>query len=67
MARRYHALPLGFDQGRLIVAMMNPNDVIAIDDLRLLTGYDIQPVMVPDSELEAVTRRMVHSNLETRL
>lgn len=66
MARRYHALPLGFDQGRLIVAMMNPNDVIAIDDLRLLTGYDIQPVMVPDSELEAVTRRMVHSNLETR-
>ena len=38
MARRYQALPIGFDDGRLVVAMMHVNDIITIDDLRLLTG-----------------------------
>ncbi|MEW6540168.1 MAG: ATPase, T2SS/T4P/T4SS family [Bacillota bacterium] len=52
-ARRYGALPLGFDKGRLLVAMRRPTDIIAIDDLRLLTGHEIQPVVVADNELEA--------------
>ncbi len=53
VVRRYQALPIGFDEGRLLVAMMYPQDVIAMDDLRLLTGWDIKPVMVADSELRA--------------
>jgi len=56
-ARRYRALPIGFEGGRLVVAMMNPSDIIAIDDLRILTGYDILPVVVPDSELEAAIEK----------
>lgn len=56
-ARRYKALPISFENGRLVVAMMNPRDIIAIDDLRILTGYDIQPVVVQDSELEVAIER----------
>lgn len=56
-ARRYQALPIGFENGRLVVAMMHPTDVIAVDDLRILTGYDIQPVVASDSELEAAIDR----------
>lgn len=48
---KYKALAIGFEQGRLQVALMNPNDLIALDDLRILTGYEIQPVVVPDREL----------------
>lgn len=48
---KYKALAIGFDQGRLQVALMNPNDLIALDDLRILTGHEIQPVVVPDREL----------------
>ncbi|MDO9574724.1 MAG: ATPase, T2SS/T4P/T4SS family, partial [Candidatus Contubernalis sp.] len=52
-ARRYQSLPVAFENGRLVVAMMHPNDIIAIDDLRIMTGHDIKPVIVPDYELMA--------------
>ncbi|HZJ57066.1 MAG TPA: ATPase, T2SS/T4P/T4SS family, partial [Clostridia bacterium] len=48
---RYMAIPVGFDNNRLLVAMLHPTDVIAIDDLRILTGYDIQPIIIPDFQL----------------
>ena len=51
-ARRYKSLPIGFENGKLIVAMMPPNDIVAIDDLRMITGYEIKPVCVSDSELK---------------
>jgi len=51
-ARRYNALPIGFENSRLVVAMMHPNDIVTIDDLRLITGYEIKPVCVSDSELK---------------
>ncbi|EEG78350.1 GspE/PulE family protein [Dethiobacter alkaliphilus] len=53
-ARRYHALPIDVSEDqKLVVAMQQPLDILALDDLRVLTGYDIQPVVVTDSELEA--------------
>ena len=52
-ARRYQSLPIGFENGRMVVAMMHPNDIVTIDDLRLITGYEIKPVCVSDSELKA--------------
>ncbi|MGE5405881.1 MAG: GspE/PulE family protein [Candidatus Saccharibacteria bacterium] len=64
MARKYRAIPIGIDDNKLIVAMMRPNDIIAIDDLRLLTGYDIQPVMVSDSELQASIERIGRSTAD---
>jgi len=52
-ARRYQALPIGFEGDRMIVAMSDPNDILAIDDIRLITGYEIKPVCVAVSELKA--------------
>jgi type IV pilus assembly protein PilB len=57
VARRYNALPIGFENGKLLVAMMHPKDIIAIDDLRIHTGYDFQPVVCADSELTAAIER----------
>ena len=56
-ARRYNALPIGFDKGKLLVAMMQPKDIIAIDDLRIHTGYDFQPVVCSDGELAAAIEK----------
>src|SRR3984893_13840897 len=36
LSRRYQALPVGWDNGRLIVAMADPSNVFAIDDIRAL-------------------------------
>jgi len=64
VARRYRALPIGFDNGRLVVAMERPNDIIAIDDLRIMTGQEIQPVVCPDSELNAAIERFSRASAE---
>ncbi|MGI9538622.1 MAG: GspE/PulE family protein, partial [Miltoncostaeaceae bacterium] len=49
-ARRYSAVPVGRDSaGRLLVAMSDPSNVFAIDDLRLLTRHEVRPLFAhPD-------------------
>ena len=47
-------LPLYEEDGRLFVAMKNPNDVVTRDNLSVLTGgMEIVPVIVTDTELDA--------------
>lgn len=64
LARRYQSLPIGFDNNRLVVAMMHPNDIVTIDDLRLITGYEIKPVCVSDSELKAAIEQYGRASSE---
>ncbi len=64
VALRYNALPIGFDNGKLLVALKHPSDVIAVDDLRIITGYEIKPVIVPDSELTAAIEQFARSTTE---
>ena len=63
-ARRYNSLPIGFDNGRLIVAMMHPNDIVSIDDLRLITGYEVKPVCVSDSELKVAIEQYARASAD---
>ena len=35
IATKYKVMPTGMENGKLQVAMLNPNDIIAIDDLRI--------------------------------
>jgi type IV pilus assembly protein PilB len=42
-AERYCALPVRVEQGRLVVAMAAPQDLVSIDELRFTTGMDISP------------------------
>jgi len=62
--KRYQALPIAFENGRLVVAMVQPRDVIAIDDLRIISGYEIQPVLVTDSELVASIETRSRTNFD---
>jgi hypothetical protein len=45
LARRYRCVPLG-RQGTntLVLAMVDPRDIIAIDDISLITGFDVVPM-----------------------
>ena len=42
LARRHGVLPLGFDNERLVVALSDPTNVIALDDLRTVTGRELR-------------------------
>ncbi len=57
-ARRYSAMPVAFvDDHTALVAMADPADIVAIDDLRILTGCDIEPAVAAGEDiLEAITK-----------
>jgi type IV pilus assembly protein PilB len=56
LALRFMLMPVGFDeQGRLIVSMADPQNVLALDDLRIITGYEIRPaISTKDDILSAI-------------
>src|SRR5581483_5710620 len=57
LARRYQALPVGWDEGRLVLAMADPGNVFAIDDIRTITKSEVRVIMAtPDSIVEAIDR-----------
>jgi type IV pilus assembly protein PilB len=56
LLRRYGMLPLRVEDGRLVVAMKDPANLHAIEDLRMLSGYTISPVVVAASCSAMATR-----------
>jgi len=57
VARRYCALPVERWSGQVVVAMANPNDVFALDDLRVLTGQSILAALADTGHLLAAIER----------
>ena len=58
-ARRYSAIPVSFiDEHTLLVAMADPSNIVAIDDLRILTGYEIEPAIAGAEDIVEVLSRM---------
>ncbi len=53
LARRYNVLPIAFQDDELVVAMSDPANIFAIDDLRIVTGYEIRPVVSTESDISA--------------
>jgi len=57
VCRRHTALPIAFEDGRLIVAMADPANVFALDDIRSITGLDVKPVVATRADvLSAIDR-----------
>jgi type II secretory ATPase GspE/PulE/Tfp pilus assembly ATPase PilB-like protein len=57
VAERHGVVPLARDNGALVLAIANPNDVIALDEIRTLTGYPCRPIMFPQEQIrEAIAR-----------
>ena len=58
-ARRYSAIPVSFvDEHTLLVAMADPSNIVAIDDLRILTGFDIEPAISSSEDIVAMLGKM---------
>jgi type IV pilus assembly protein PilB len=53
VARRLQALPVAFGEGdTLIVAMVEPSNVLAVDDISMITGRGVRPAIVSADEFE---------------
>lgn len=51
LARQYQMLPVSVTGDVLTLAMADPLNIMALDDLRMLTSYEIEPVVAVASEL----------------
>jgi type IV pilus assembly protein PilB len=52
--RKHGALPLRVENGRMTTAVSDPSDFYALEDLRILSGYPITPVVAVDEEIRRV-------------
>jgi type IV pilus assembly protein PilB len=56
-AQKYQIVPLSRAGATLTIAMTDPTNVFAMDDIKFMTGYNVEPVVASESAvIEAITR-----------
>ena len=59
-AKRYHAVPIGFgEDGALLLAMADPTNVLTVDDVGMMTGRRVRPVVASMEDLNLLLTRLV--------
>lgn len=52
-AKKYRALPLVIHQGKLLVSLANPLDVFVLDELRMITGFEIEALISVEEDIDS--------------
>jgi type IV pilus assembly protein PilB len=57
--KRYQAVPVSFAGDRmLLVAMVDPANVLAVDDIAVMTGYEVRPAVASAADIEDLLVRL---------
>jgi type IV pilus assembly protein PilB len=57
--RRYDAIPVGQDdEGQLLLAMADPANMLAIDDVTMITGMAVRPVVAAYDDIHRLSVRL---------
>ncbi len=58
-AKRYQAVPVAFvDKRTLLVAMTDPSNVLAVDDIAIMTGYEVRVAVAAPEDIAALISRL---------
>ena len=52
VANKFQIVPISRSGRRLTVAMANPSNIFAIDDIKFITGFEVQPVVAPEAAIK---------------
>jgi type IV pilus assembly protein PilB len=59
VAKRYQTVPVAFaDKRTLLVAMADPSNVLAVDDIAIMTGYEIRVAVAPPDDIATLISRL---------
>ena len=61
VATKFMALPVSRSGRRLVVAMVNPTNIFAIDDIKFITGYEIEANVATEVSLKRAIDRAYDS------
>ena len=67
VAVRHHALPLAKRRGRLLVAISDPANLTALDEIKLRAGCEVDAVLVEPRPLNVALARLQHSRTASLL
>jgi type IV pilus assembly protein PilB len=51
LARRFKVVPVDMKGSKLMLAMKNPLDIFAIDEIRLITGMEVEPLIATEEDI----------------
>jgi type IV pilus assembly protein PilB len=58
-AKRYDAVPVSFvDDKTLLVAMVDPSNVLAVDDIAIMTGMEVRPAVASQEDVQGLISRL---------
>src|SRR2546421_9991491 len=58
-ARRHQAVPISFiDEGTLLLAMADPANVLALDDVQMATGLNCRVAVAPAQDIDALVGKL---------
>jgi type IV pilus assembly protein PilB len=58
-ARRHQAVPIGFvNESTLLLAMADPANVVALDDVQMGTGYSCRVAVAPASDIDSLMGKL---------
>ncbi len=60
LAKRYAVIPIDYQDSKLVCAMADPTNVFALDDLRIMTGMEIIPVVTTKDDILGAIGRYLH-------
>ena len=51
VARKYTIMPVSKTGAKVTIAMLDPTNVFAMDDIKFMTGYNVEPVIASESAI----------------
>lgn len=67
MAKKYRAVPLFKIEDKVVIATSNPLNLVALDDIRDITGSNIQAILALDSDIERAIREFYRGSDMTEI
>ena len=64
LCRRYTVLPVGFQDGALVLATADPGNVVAVDDVRTVSGMAVLPIVATFENLSRAIDRYCRADGE---
>lgn len=64
VARKLKVLPVVKKNGKLTLAMKNPLDIFAIDEVRMMTGIDVEPAIASEEDIINAIGRLYRRQID---
>jgi type IV pilus assembly protein PilB len=63
LATKHSLIPLVQQESTLTVAMSDPSNLVALNDIKFITGLDIQVVIAPESKIKEQQEKLFEANV----